>query len=100
MQQMKGFSMQTFDLKNSSLRISTHADKLKAIEHELEEARKGMRELEKYRDEHHRAETKRHTYVVNLNSQTRKLAGTKDAKEPSNEEGSKGIGIWNMDYNE
>ena len=36
MQQMKGFAIQTFDLKNSSLRISTHSDKLKAIEHDLE----------------------------------------------------------------
>jgi len=35
MQQMKGFSLQAFDLKNSSLRISTNGDKLKSLEHEL-----------------------------------------------------------------
>jgi hypothetical protein len=35
MQQMKGFAVQTFDLKNSSLRINANADKLKNIEHDL-----------------------------------------------------------------
>lgn len=33
MQQMKGFASQTFDLKNSNFRISTHNDKLRSIEH-------------------------------------------------------------------
>lgn len=31
MQQMKGFAIQTMDLKNSSLRINTHTDKLKQL---------------------------------------------------------------------
>lgn len=50
MQQMKGFASQSFDLKNSSLRVSTHTDKLRNIEQELEETRKSIRELEKFRD--------------------------------------------------
>jgi len=32
MQQMKGFALQSMDLKNSSLRISTHEDKRKWLE--------------------------------------------------------------------
>jgi hypothetical protein len=36
MQQMKGFAGQAFDLKNSSIRINAHSDKLKSIEHDME----------------------------------------------------------------
>lgn len=71
---MKGFASQTFDLKNSSLRISTNTDKLKSLEHDMEQTRKNIRELEKYRDQHQRYEKKRHNYVVTLNNQTRKIA--------------------------
>jgi len=31
MQQMKGFAIQSMDLKNSELRITTHSDKLQAL---------------------------------------------------------------------
>lgn len=43
MQKMKGFSLQSFDLKNSSLRINTHQDKLKQMEDELDKTRKHIR---------------------------------------------------------
>jgi hypothetical protein len=35
MQQMKGFAIQSMDLKNSELRITTHSDKLQALKAEL-----------------------------------------------------------------
>jgi hypothetical protein len=74
MQQMKGFAIQSMDLKNSEFRITTHSDRLQALKAELELARKSIREMEKYRDEHDRNEIKRQVYFVNLSSQTRKIS--------------------------
>jgi hypothetical protein len=94
---MKGFALQSMDLKNSSLRIGTHSDKLRSLEDELELTRKNIRELEKYRDEHDRNELKRHSYVVTLNTKVRRIANP--TKEEA-EEAKKAGGVWHMDYNE
>lgn len=70
---MKGFSLQSLDLKNSSLRINTHHDKLRQMEEELDKTRKHIRELEKFRDQHDRVEIKKHSYVITINSKARQI---------------------------
>jgi hypothetical protein len=50
---------------------------LKEIEHELELTKKNVRELELARDELDRVSGKRHSYVVSLNNQTRKIESLK-----------------------
>lgn len=70
---MKGFASQTIDLKQSSLRIGVHHQKLEEIKKELEATRKHIREMEKYRDQHAKNDIKRHEYAVNINSITREF---------------------------
>lgn len=76
MQQMKGFSLQNLDLKNSSFRINTHHDKLRQMEEELDKTRKHIRELEKFRDQHDRVELKRHNYVITINTKARQIGNS------------------------
>ena len=80
---MKGFATQARDLNQSSLRISTHNQKLSNLQKELEQTKKNLRELEKARDGYDRKEVKRHSYVVGINSQTRRMGSiVKEGKEP------------------
>lgn len=95
---MKQFSLQNLDLRNSSLRINTHHDKLRLMEEQLDKTRKHIRQLEKFRDQHDRAQIKRHSYVVTINSKARQI-GNSGKEVPVNEEQNKEKkGIWNLDY--
>lgn len=40
---MKGFALQSLDLKNSSLRINSHTDKYRQLQMELDQTRKNIR---------------------------------------------------------